>query len=190
MISAVTNVSMNSEQTYKLYTKHKNLVYWICSKYIKSFHLYIDEQDIISAGFLGLTKAIRTYNNQQSKFTTWATYIIKQHILIEIRKAQACHRIPRTKLVSMDNSVIQADGSLTSIGDIIPDSRNDIHQCECDIDIELFKKRLTSREAEILNYILDNSRQADIAEHFNTTQPAISRIIKKIRNKFKEFYYE
>ena len=48
----------------------------------------IEDSELYSAGCVGLVAAARTFDSSKSKFSTWATRIITQHVINEIRRGR------------------------------------------------------------------------------------------------------
>lgn len=59
------------------------LVRSVVSKFVKE---NLEDSDLFSIGCEGLIKAAGTFDSSKSKFSTWATRIIKQKIIDELRK--------------------------------------------------------------------------------------------------------
>ena len=58
-----------------------NLVYSVYNTYFKNTNFYIDKEDLIGEGMLGLVKAANTYNPNKNKFSTYAYNCIKNHMI-------------------------------------------------------------------------------------------------------------
>ena len=80
------------------------LVRAVVSKFFRGSGL--EDSDLYSAGCVGLVSAARTYNPSKSKFSTWATRIITQNVINEIRRGRNNNKsIP---LSSLDDSEAEA----------------------------------------------------------------------------------
>ena len=103
---------LSDEETYKLATEYRNnkknvaarneliihnvkLVFSIAYKF--SHVQGIEFDDLISEGIIGLLKAAEKYNPDKAKFSTYATWWIKQTIFAYINDNNKTIRIPRHK---------------------------------------------------------------------------------------------
>ena len=65
----------------KLILDNMNLVYSIYYDNFAYTYYYIDKDDLISEGMLGLVKAASTYKPNKTKFSTYAYHCIKNHMI-------------------------------------------------------------------------------------------------------------
>lgn len=69
---------MNKEQ---LILDNMKLVYSVYNDNFKNTMFYIDKEDLISEGMLGLVKAANSFNPEKQKFSTYAYVCIKNHMI-------------------------------------------------------------------------------------------------------------
>lgn len=69
---------------------HKGLVYHTAKQYIKvcTYDRAVDIEDLAQAGYMGLIKAVQTYDESKGAFSTWTGLYIK----MEIRKVLGLSR--------------------------------------------------------------------------------------------------
>ena len=185
MISVPMNALTNLERA-ELVKNNTKLVKYVYSSHIASYYKSIAEyEDFISAGKVGLVKAANGYNGS-TKFITYACICIKNEMMRLVRRSFAKERIPASALVSLDAPI--PDTSELSYSDIISDYDNTQAAC-IKLDIITFMKKLTDRDKSIFEQHILGTNQEIIARNVGLSQPVISRRIKKLQNKFKEFYY-
>jgi RNA polymerase sigma factor (sigma-70 family) len=71
-------------------SSHKGLVYHIAKQYIRvcTYDRAVDIEDLAQAGYMGLIKAVQTYDESKGAFSTWAVVYIK----LEMRKVLGINR--------------------------------------------------------------------------------------------------
>lgn len=155
-----------TEEQERLVIDNHNLIY----HFIHKFGVPIDEYYDICA--IGLCEASLKYQpDKGASFSTFASIIIKQNIMMELRK-----RSTRNKYISYMTN-ISADeeykitNGLSAYDEILP----------YDLD-----KILTPREYTIVSLIFKGCTQAQIASSLKTSQSAISRSLKSIHTKLNE----
>lgn len=67
----------------QMFEKNLGLLKSIVSKFVKH---QIEDSDLYSIGCMALLKAIRTFDPSKSSFSTWATRIIRNSIITQLRK--------------------------------------------------------------------------------------------------------
>ncbi|MGN1227153.1 MAG: RNA polymerase sporulation sigma factor SigK [Christensenellales bacterium] len=170
------------EAKNKLIEHNLRLVAHIVKKYTSSG----EAEDLISAGSIGLIKAINTYNNDKNtQLSTYAARCIENEILMLLR-ANKKHN----QTISINESLgNDKDGNEILLGDIIPNIEDDaIEEVENNIiNKELYKvlkNTLSEREYKIicLRYGLNGNEpltQREIASKLNISRSYISRLETK-----------
>lgn len=188
MISAVTNVLTTSELN-KLFEENTGLVYYVYNRLSPEIKSLFEYEELISAGRLGLFKACRRYDGSKSKFATYAIPAIHNEMTIVVRRANTQCRIPVSAIVSLEQPITNSDKKQLTVGDTISDNGECIAHKELSMDVEKFSSMLSERHQIVFKAMIDGDKQNDIAENLGISQSAVSRIITKIQNKFKEYYY-
>ncbi len=175
----------------KLIEHNLRLVAHIVKKYESK---YVDQDDLISIGTIGLIKGIDSFSNKKgTKITTYCARCIENEILMYFRSNNKFN-----KNISINESIgFDKDGNEISILDILkvpsPDFIENISLKE---DISLLNKYikiLSPREKEILirRYGLNNKEeqtQKVIAKELNISRSYVSRIEKRALTKIlREF---
>ncbi len=185
------NLMGDKEARNKLIEHNLRLVAHIVKKYESK---YVDQDDLISIGTIGLIKGIDSFSNKKgTRLTTYCARCVENEILMYFRSNNKFN-----KNISINESIgFDKDGNEISILDILkvpsPDYIENISLKE---NIDLLKeyiKILTPREREILirRYGLNNKdeqTQKVIAKELHISRSYVSRIEKRALTKIlREF---
>lgn len=186
MTSAQTNVSTNFDKN-KLVSENINLVYYVYHKYIKEvFKKYIEKDDLVSAGKIGLVRAAKNYDGRAT-FSTFAVIIIRNAMLQLCRKLKSKRNVPEWLKISIETPVSNDNTEIKLIDTLC--ANDDIKYTDLKIDIENFKGALSEQNILVFNMHVAGYTQEQIANTIGKSQTVVSRIINRIKTKFKEFYY-
>ena len=191
-----------------LILEYSNYIYGISKKYN-----YIDKEDIIQAGFLGLIKASKNYIPGNTKFTTYAFKYIKGEMYkvinddslklsYDLKRAkrkieevvtileQKYLRKPTIKEISEFTGIdIKDIDYLLKIDTKTSSLDNYDIKKEYDIDTMLSLKdallNLNKDELKLLKLSLIMSEK-EVGDKLGMNQVKVSRTLKKIRNNLKE----
>lgn len=122
----------------QLIEDNMKLVYFIVQKY---FPTYIQDEDIIQAGMLGLCKAADKWDEEVSQFSTFASKCIRNEIRLELR-----NRNKHKDVLSLDYEITDSDGDGVTLGEMIAGDK-DIDY----IDVSSVYKQLTPIEQKIFD---------------------------------------
>lgn len=165
---------MGIKDCEKLFEDNYKLIFFVLNNY---FDKQFDE-DLAQIGAIGLWNACRNFNQDHSKFSTFATKCIYNEILKEVQK----HSFPKRKGNATDVSLyenIEEHNDIRYIDTI--KSKNDFIICDLN---------LTKEEKKILRYIMDGKKQDEIRSLFNCSIGEINLKIKKIKEKLKNSVLE
>jgi RNA polymerase sporulation-specific sigma factor len=166
------------------------LVAHIARKYINSAY---DNEDLISAGTVGLIKAIDTFDySKGSRLVTYASRCIENELLMMLR-----HDKKRLREISLYEPIgTDKEGNELNLMDIINEDSLDviddmIHDYHIDVLPGYIESALTPREQTILamRYGLDGRSartQKDVAERLNISRSYVSRIEKRALHKLRK----
>lgn len=147
-----------------------------------------DYEDFVSIGNIELLKACKYYNSDVSKFSTYATMIIYNEIMMEFRK------IKRNKIMNEAISLHTPlpDMENYTLEDITIDPHASIDYCldQREISLDNFYKILNEIECKIVKLRYDGLSQHEIGKIMNISRPQIARLLKKIKIKFKNWIKE
>ena len=181
--------SLTEEEKEKLAEENLPLIYFIASQLSSSVS---DKEELISSGFIGFTKALKTYDDsRRTKFSTYAYVCIKNEMLIHLRK-EAKHN----KCQSFERIIAEdGKGSVLKLGEILCDESSKTIEEEIiatekkELLLQLLQ-RLTLTERAIIEarYGINGqteSTQVNTALLIGKSQASISKIEKKIRKKLR-----
>ena len=148
---------------------------------LKSLNLNPLDEDLFATGLVGVIKAVSTFNPDKGvKFSTYATPIIRNEILMTFRKKRI---IPA---FSLDESYNLGNGESIDFSEMIADSSRFEEEVIADIQMERMLSTLSDREKKIISLSMDGKTQMEIAETCGISQPQVSRIIKSIYKKWRK----
>ena len=188
----VNEKNENAEEI--LINKYKNLI----NKYIEEYKNIavqngLEECDLYQEGLLGLTNAIKTFDqSKEASFFTYENICIKTKIQTAIRNSSSKKNIALNQSVSLDN-LINSDS--TNYYDIICDSKNDISdkllkQEEQQQLFQNIEKCLTPFEKQVLNLKTNSYSNDEIANMLQKDKRSIENAINRIRNKYRNIKKE
>lgn len=185
-------IKLFKKMTYEqqqLTSKNIKLSYFIAHKWIKklSKHRFICSDDIYSATSFGLCKAAMSFDKSKgNKFSTYATKVMTNEVLIMIRKyKKKIDAMSLEKVISVDNQ-----GNEFQLFEIIRDDFDAYeHWINYDELLPKLLKTLPTREYEIIFdlFILEYN-QPTVSKKHNLSQSYISRIKKSAIQKMNQIY--
>lgn len=155
------------------------LVHYVLHKY---FPLYIDNQDNIQNGYVGLIKAVDSFDESTGNtFSTYASRCIFNEIAMDLRR-----RNKYAKDISLH--AVLAEGNTRDD----PLTIKDVLSYEDDytpLYIQEFVHCLDEREVLVLRYLMAGKNQTYISNRLGMTRSNVCLIVKKMRSKWKECRY-
>lgn len=148
----------------------------------------LEEEDLFSIALLGLIKSAKKFNPSLGyKFSTFSSYVIKNEILMELRK-QKRYLNPKE---SIDEVFVNEKGDFLHVAELIPDS-SDIEDSvlfkELTSVLKLSIQAETERDQKIIIMFFNQKSQREIAKCFGISQSYVSRIVKRFKNNFEKEY--
>lgn len=188
----VNEKNENAEEI--LINKYKNLI----NKYIEEYKTIalqngLEECDLYQEGLLGLTNAIKTFDqSKEASFFTYANICIKTKIQTAIRNSSSKKNIALNQSVSLDNLI---NSETANYYDIICDSKNDISErlLKQEEQQQLFNKVeecLTPFEKQVLKLKTNSYSNDEIATILQKDKRSIENAINRIRNKYRNIKKE
>ena len=145
---------------------------------LKSLNLNPLDEDLFQTGMIGLVKTVNTFRPEKGvKFTSYATPIIRNEILMTLRKKRI---IP---VFSLDEDYQLDNGETVPRGNGIPSAERFEELSDSKMDFGLFLEGLPEREKEIVVLSMRGVRQTEIAQRIGVSQSYVSRILKGIQKK-------
>ena len=173
---------MGNTDENEIFENNIGLAYMVAHRY-KNYPE--EKEDIFQLAYEGLWKAVKKYDKDKSKFSTYAVRIMTNNINNYLRGKKK-----ERKTDSLDRGIEQCEsGMLSKI------SLMDLQMCDGDFTEEvenkiileetLKKLKLDEKQELVFKYWVAGKRQIEIAKLVNISQPSVSRIIEVIKNKLK-----
>ena len=148
---------------------------------LKSLNLNPLDEDLFATGLVGIVKTVNTFNPDKGvKFTTYATTIIRNEILMPFRKKRI---IPT---FSLDEPYDLGNGDSVDFSEMIADNRRFEEEIIADMQMKQIFSTLSDREKKIISLSMDRKTQREIVENCGISQAQVSRIIKSIYKKWRK----
>lgn len=180
----MTLTEQNQESATVLVEKNMRLVSFVVSKFVRKGRL--KDSDLYSVGCIGLVVAAKTYDPLKSKFSTWATRTITQHVISELRRKSSK---PSAFISSLDQQE-QEKALEDHRGHHFPAHLVEIltRSDESDTPAESENKRI------LVGFYLNDESFAEIGRKFGISREAVrkkaQRAIESIRAKNIELLKE
>lgn len=143
---------------------------------LKRLNLNPQDEDLFSVGIVGLVKAVNSYKSETSfKFQTYATYVIRNEILMSLRKKTVPVEF------SLDEFFFMDDGDSVPYSYMIADDKDFVEEILFQHSIASNLMGLSDRERRIIEMRLKGNKQREIGETLGISQRYVSRIINKVR---------
>ena len=155
---------------------NKKLVYMVLYKH---FPLHVNDEDLYQIGMIGLLKAIRSYKDDTYKFSTYAARCIYNAIAQELQRQNREMRTCDTISLDAEQS---KDGNLTLHGLIEDKMQN---QSETVMIINQFLNKLTGRQKQIFELIIQEYNYAEIGEIIGLSRARVSQLSQEIIENLK-----
>lgn len=166
---------MNKEDHERLYFENENLAYHTIQKF---YPTYFQDEDVRQIARIGLWKACTTFNNNKSKFSTYAVTCIRNALKCYFRDSNAVKRKPKEPVKSLNYSDDNNEIEPYELGSRIPS-----YQLGW-VDVEQFIKSLNERQKKIVRMRISGYTQNEIGDELGLGQPCISKEMRDIREKF------
>lgn len=141
-----------------------------------------DFEDYVQLSYIALTKAYNTFNPELAKWSTYATTIIRNEILMVFRKNK--HYI---NMISLDQPYCEDEESLMHdiVGKLEPERSDPKTVHESLKEIYRFL-RVNPRDQRLLELrIFHGLSESQVAKELGVTRGAISNVLRKFRAKGK-----
>jgi len=150
----------------------------------------IEQEELEGFALLGLVKAASSFDRSKGfKFTTFAVPVIRNEILMEIRKIS---RFKNSVSLDAENPDAGGEGKYTLL-DLLPYEEEGFDRVDdSDLLPSLFKQTsLRDRERRAITLvILNGNKQADVGREMGVTQSAVCRYVKSGVNKIRREYWK
>lgn len=170
-------------------TRHtdKNSFKHILSHYSNMLHSIIhsfevpgcDYDDLFQEAQVGLYKAVMTYDEKYSSFSTYAYICIKTSVVSYLRKSTAKSNIPQNMMFSL------SDEDFDVINVWANPENEFIGNESLEILTEKIDSLLSPYERKVLSLYLSDASYADIAVQLGKSEKSVDNAIQRIRRKLK-----
>lgn len=149
-----------------------------------------DNDDLLQEGYIGLMKAIKSYDNSKDvTFSTFANLCIKRQIITAIKSSNSIKNQSLNKSISGDSDF--------DFNDLVEYSRPSIkYSSPEDILLgkelayllnEYLKENLTTLEKKVCSYMYKQYKYNEIAEILDESPKKIDNAIQRVRKKVLEY---
>lgn len=152
----------------QLIEDNMKLVYYLIRK---EYPTYINDEDIVQCGMVGLCIAAEKWEESKSSFSTFAIICIRSAIQHELRR-----RSKYQNDLSLDYEVDDGEGGTCSFGDFIVGDKDVIY-------VGVNTDSLTKREKQVLELFQTGLSYADIARKLGVSRQAVWKSMRNIRIK-------
>ncbi len=146
--------------------------------YAKSFNVSpIETEELIAEGIVSVFTAVKSYDPEKSKFSTFVSLCIKRAMLDQIKTSTRAKRIPSDMITDIDSVEIEG---FDSPEEILIDKEN----------LEEFKSNISSflseTELSVLKLYLEGNTYSDISDKLNISLKSVDNALSRVRNKLKD----
>lgn len=161
----------------QLIEDNMNLVYFIINKY---YPKYINDEDIVQCGMVGLCQAADKWDEQKGAFSTYASRSIRHTIRNEFVRYRNKHK-----------DVLSLDYEYKTIGDDEPSTLGDSIVGEDGVDIvdyDALYKKLNYIQQKIFDYKINGYGTKEIAKKTGLSIETVCKHIRIIKIKWEMVY--
>ena len=171
---------MNKE---KLFEENMRLVPYVTTNVLKIPLSEFDFEEILQEGYIGLWKAVQTYLEDTSKFSTYACYCIKNEIVNYLNKPRrVAYRGRFMSGVSLDNLIYDDDTKSYQTEATEGQNDKELYIAIKDILNSLDKDDIMTK---VLMLKIDGYTQLEICKKLNVSLPTIRKYLKEMRDYIK-----
>ena len=188
LLSLVSETS--EEARTQLIKKYTGIVYKIASKYIFiATSLGIDEKDLVQEGFIGLSKAIDTYNTEKNVlFYTYVTVCIETRIKSALKSANKKKNKSLNSSISLDELY---DNEGLNLNEIVKDETSDpslqlLDKENLEEMLNISKKVLAPFEYEVFKLKTEGYSNEEVANLLDKNKKSIENTMFRIKQKLRE----
>lgn len=171
---------------------------------------FVDKDDLVQAGFMGLLKAIENFNSNLGNFISFASIYIMSEVKEELRNNKLIilnkeiisiiRKLPDYENKSLEemSQILNTTKEKVSLAflykdriSLLNDDNNEIDRIESSYKeneiISCISKLNDVEKMIIYNKYLYNMSQSEIAESLDVSQSSVSRLEKKALKRLKSF---
>ena len=156
----------------------------------KFFMVGSEKEDMLQEGYIGLYKAVKSYNNQmQNSFKTFAGLCIERQMITAVKNSNRQKHIPLNSSVSLNAGAYDEEGD-TQVIDVLDTRKTGEDPLEIVTKKEYFSivekaidTSLSDFEKQVLAHYKNGESYAQIAKSLNTKTKSVDTAIPRIRKK-------
>ena len=156
----------------------------------KFFMVGSEKDDMLQEGYIGLYKAVKSYNNQMhNSFKTFAGLCIERQMITAVKNSNRQKHIPLNSSVSLNAGAYDEDGD-TQVIDVLDTRKTGEDPLEIITKKEYFSvvekeinTSLSDFEKQVLAHYKNGESYSKIAESLNTKTKSVDTAIQRIRKK-------
>jgi len=172
----------NEEMIEIIYKKYDPFIKSFVTKMLKyCVNSGIEQSDLYQEGLLGLSKAIKTFNESYDNlFYTYAKNCIEKKIISLIVSTKRLKHKPLNESIAFDEEERVEVATISSPEEQLLENENEIEL------INSIKSKLTSFEEQVFLLKINGLNYHEIAEVLDKDDKAIDNAQQRIKNKIKE----
>ena len=180
-------INKNNEALDCLIERYKDMVSMKANKF---FMIGSEKEDILQEGYIGLYKAVKSYNNQkQNSFKTFAGLCIERQMITAVKNSNRQKHIPLNSSVSLNAGAYDEEGD-TQLLDVLDTRKTGEDPLDIVTKKEYFSfveksinGSLSDFEKQVLIHFQNGESYAQIAENLNSKVKSVDTAIQRIRKK-------
>lgn len=170
-----------------LMERYKDIVNMKANKF---FMIGSEREDIIQEGYIGLYKAVKSYDmGKQNSFKTFATLCIERQLITAVKNSNRQKHMPLNSSVSLNAEVYDNEGN-TTIMEVLDNNKTSEDPLDIITKQEYYKfvekninESLSDFEMKVLRLYKNGESYANIAEKLETKVKSVDTAIQRIRKK-------
>ena len=170
-----------------LINRYKDMVNIKANKF---FMVGSEKEDILQEGYIGLYKAVKSYNSKmQNSFKTFAGLCLERQMITAVKNSNRQKHIPLNSSVSLNAGAYDDEGD-TQVIEVLDTRKTGEDPLEIIAKKEYFtvvesaiNSSLSDFEKKVLVHYKNGESYAKIAECLNTKTKSVDTAIQRIRKK-------
>lgn len=183
----------NNEALNCLIERYKDMVNIKANKF---FMVGSEKEDILQEGYIGLYKAVKSYDNQkQNTFKTFAGLCIERQMITAVKNSNRQKHIPLNSSLSLNSGVYDEEGD-TQLVDVLDTRKTGEDPLDIVTKKEYFSfveksinGSLSDFEKQVLTHFQNGESYAQIAENLNSKVKSVDTAIQRIRKKAQKIKF-
>lgn len=163
----------------ELYVRYNKVV----RSFVRSYYLVGgDEDDLYQEAMLGFLSAVRTFESEKSKFSTFAITCIKNNVYNAINRSKA----DKHKALNSSVSILEVDGELERSKNLLPEDIV-IGNESFSETVDGIRSVLSTCEKKVFDLYTEGLNYREIAGSLGVTPKRVDNALQRIKAKIKKF---